>query len=314
MVSHPTHEPLSPSTRSHRHQGQGQEAARVVPPTSGMAAETDHEEDEEFLSASESPDTTPPPTPVATPVVYDRNQRRVRGQTIVNITVNATTAPVTVQTGDLPPTPPVAPPLASPVRRDTTNAATVRSPRSARGSHPSAAYYASPSTPSTPRRRAHGPDYDRLPLPTPPRPVPSRTAARTDTEAANRRMREIERALEEFRLEQAHRQDTGDTRMSAERAATEGAAVGPSIIDPADEHIDPPEIGRRKWYVAIVGSKVGIFKHYPELARYTAYRCVDSGTQNMPDLRTKDSYLPNRMDRGIRMVVPIAADRTAAKY
>ncbi|RDX40146.1 hypothetical protein OH76DRAFT_1490551 [Lentinus brumalis] len=88
--------------------------------------------------------------------------------------------------------------------------------------------------------------------PSRPRPLP------ISSEAQARRLREIERALEQVRVEQA--ESVADTRQD----------TSPSFVDPADEHIELPEQGRRKWYIALVGEKVGIWKHYADMAQYTS--------------------------------------------
>ncbi|KAI0696130.1 hypothetical protein C8T65DRAFT_743700 [Cerioporus squamosus] len=95
---------------------------------------------------------------------------------------------------------------------------------------------------------------DPYPLPIGPscsRPVP------INSEAHARRLQEIEQALEQVRIEQEDA--LADTQQDS----------GPSLVDPADEHIEPPEQGRRKWYIALVGEKVGIWKHYTDMAEYT---------------------------------------------
>ncbi|RDX40436.1 hypothetical protein OH76DRAFT_1423701 [Lentinus brumalis] len=240
-------------------------------PTSGTL-ETEYEENNVFLSASESPDYTPPPTLVASPYVYHRDHHAGSGQTIINITVNATTAPVTVQSGNVPRSPPPMHVPTTPVRRRAIAADTATSPRSARGSRVHAGYNTPPSTRSISTRRAnYRPDYDAPPSPMSPTPRPtlSRPATRTDSEAASRRMREIERALEEFRLEQTLGQAAGHTRMSAE-PVTEGNVQSYVLTHFVKKHIDPPELGRLKWYIAIVAVKVGILKHYSEMTHYLA--------------------------------------------
>ncbi len=215
--------------------------------------DADGSDESAYASAASSP-TSPPSSPVIADMVTGSEERpsRYRSHTVVNITVNATTAPVTVQTGDRartgPPTTPSAhmselhrrPGTAQPARTPnqvrsrpppTSSPASLtgRTPVRARSrqDHASAAR-AVPVTSSRPRPALPQETLSRVEsAPRPMTPVSPITRSRPrplpiSSEAQARRLREIEQALEQVRVEQEE-----GVMADAPQDAT------PSLVDPA---------------------------------------------------------------------------------
>ncbi|TFK79909.1 hypothetical protein K466DRAFT_569962 [Polyporus arcularius HHB13444] len=222
--------------------------------------------------------TTPPSSPhlAASRPPSPDHAHPTGPQTVVNITVNTRTAPFTLYAASQgwvrwP----------EPLTAQQRLEALEEYVRDMHMTSPPPRHHRAPETPSPSQSRvAPGYRHSRVPVTAPPSPSPSRrarTAADADPQAMARRMRHIEAAIAEVRQEQ----DTVSRRMNQDTAAPAPApttsqdvdgnarANRPSRISPADEHIDPPDNHARKWYVIIVGLKVGIFKHWGKAAQYT---------------------------------------------
>ncbi|KAI0743022.1 hypothetical protein C8Q80DRAFT_948996 [Daedaleopsis nitida] len=214
---------------------------------------------------------TPPPAPC----------------TVVNITVHANSAPVTVHTGEHLPS---APPTTAPCHHHVQRALAIQSP-SVRASQSTASPHSSAhstpgsmqrastlaSVPSTPTRRPHRPDHAARSGSVAPETSARLPGSHRDAMASARRLREIQEALEQVALEQNAPHTVAPAMQPSQPVPTvpppRQAVRAPeanvaTAIRPEDEHIDPPERFHRRWYVVLVGKKVGIWKNYAQMSQY----------------------------------------------